>query len=302
MATVRLINNFNRSAHVEVALSGSKKTFPVLLHEFGQFFGLRDCTIWTSRLPCKKILSLSQLYSELDKNPQFLVCGSEDMPTEMAGLSHSSIDHHPSKTPGRSQTKILGKKKTPGPEPMHGIKTYSPYDEDRIARRQLQGDTSPSIVFSPQGAPSRDVSPTKVNHIATKSRKGHHKKSKPEARFSDDDLLMNSNNGTSEGISTMNEKPMSPIRGGRGFETLKRKNRLPKTGKAKPEPEEGKIKRRVGLHLEWVYGYRGKDARENLFHLPTGELLYYVGTVAVVYDPDGEVQKHFKGHTEDINW
>ncbi|XP_076265445.1 doublecortin-domain-containing echinoderm-microtubule-associated protein isoform X2 [Rhynchophorus ferrugineus] len=52
--------------------------------------------------------------------------------------------------------------------------------------------------------------------------------------------------------------------------------------------------------LEWVYGYRGTDSRKNLWVLPTGELLYYVAAVAVMFDRDEETQRHYIGHTEDI--
>nr|XP_026501587.1 echinoderm microtubule-associated protein-like CG42247 isoform X2 [Vanessa tameamea] len=54
------------------------------------------------------------------------------------------------------------------------------------------------------------------------------------------------------------------------------------------------------MQLEWVYGYRGADSRRNLWVLPTGELLYYVAAVAVMYDRDEESQRHYIGHTEDI--
>nr|XP_034840413.1 echinoderm microtubule-associated protein-like CG42247 [Maniola hyperantus] len=54
------------------------------------------------------------------------------------------------------------------------------------------------------------------------------------------------------------------------------------------------------MQLDWVYGYRGADSRRNLWVLPTGELLYYVAAVAVMYDRDEESQRHYIGHTEDI--
>ncbi|XP_056634123.1 echinoderm microtubule-associated protein-like CG42247 isoform X1 [Diorhabda sublineata] len=52
--------------------------------------------------------------------------------------------------------------------------------------------------------------------------------------------------------------------------------------------------------LDWVYGYRGIDSKRNLWVLPTGELLYFVAAVAVMYDRDEETQRHYIGHTEDI--
>ncbi|XP_015605282.1 echinoderm microtubule-associated protein-like CG42247 isoform X2 [Cephus cinctus] len=54
------------------------------------------------------------------------------------------------------------------------------------------------------------------------------------------------------------------------------------------------------LQLEWVYGYRGTDTRRNLWVLPSGELLYYVAAVAVLYDREENAQRHYIGHTEDI--
>ncbi|XP_038078773.1 77 kDa echinoderm microtubule-associated protein-like isoform X2 [Patiria miniata] len=54
------------------------------------------------------------------------------------------------------------------------------------------------------------------------------------------------------------------------------------------------------LKLDWVYGYRGFDHCNNLFVLPSGELLYYVGAVGVLYDKDTDRQRHYTGHNEDI--
>ncbi|XP_044008324.1 echinoderm microtubule-associated protein-like CG42247 isoform X1 [Aphidius gifuensis] len=54
------------------------------------------------------------------------------------------------------------------------------------------------------------------------------------------------------------------------------------------------------LQLEWVYGYRGTDTRRNLWVLPSGELLYYVAAVAVLFDREENSQRHYVGHTEDI--
>ena len=52
--------------------------------------------------------------------------------------------------------------------------------------------------------------------------------------------------------------------------------------------------------LEWTYGYRGKDTRSNLYSLPTGEICYYVASLAVLYSPESQTQRHYRGHTEDI--
>ncbi|XP_077142509.1 echinoderm microtubule-associated protein-like 2 isoform X1 [Ranitomeya variabilis] len=54
------------------------------------------------------------------------------------------------------------------------------------------------------------------------------------------------------------------------------------------------------LQLEWVYGYRGRDCRTNLYILPSGELLYFTAAVCVLYDPAAGTQRHYRGHTDDI--
>ena len=54
------------------------------------------------------------------------------------------------------------------------------------------------------------------------------------------------------------------------------------------------------LKLEWVYGYRGRDARANLHLLPTGEMTYFVAAVVVLYNVEDQSQRHYLGHTQDI--
>jgi len=54
------------------------------------------------------------------------------------------------------------------------------------------------------------------------------------------------------------------------------------------------------LRLEWVYGYRGRDARSNLHLLPTGEMVYFVAAVVVLYNVEEQAQRHYLGHTADI--
>jgi microtubule-associated protein-like 1/2 len=56
------------------------------------------------------------------------------------------------------------------------------------------------------------------------------------------------------------------------------------------------------LQLHWVHGYRGSDSRRNLWVLPSGELLYYVAAVAILFDREEQNQRHYTGHTEDIMW
>ena len=50
------------------------------------------------------------------------------------------------------------------------------------------------------------------------------------------------------------------------------------------------------LRLEWVYGYRGRDARANLHLLPTGEMTYFVAAVVVLYNVEDQSQRHYLGN------
>lgn len=54
------------------------------------------------------------------------------------------------------------------------------------------------------------------------------------------------------------------------------------------------------LKLEWVYGYRGKDCRANIYALGTGECVYFMAGVCVLYNIDENTQRHYIEHTDDI--
>ena len=54
------------------------------------------------------------------------------------------------------------------------------------------------------------------------------------------------------------------------------------------------------LKLEWVYGYRGKDCRSNLYQLPTGEIIYCIAGIVVLYNIDERIQRFYLGHTDDV--
>jgi len=57
----------------------------------------------------------------------------------------------------------------------------------------------------------------------------------------------------------------------------------------------------ASLELHWVYGYRGRDARNNLHLVASGEVLYYTAATAVLYDPGAHSQRCYTAHTDDIS-
>lgn len=54
------------------------------------------------------------------------------------------------------------------------------------------------------------------------------------------------------------------------------------------------------LRLEWVYGYRGHQCRNNLYYTAAKEIVYFVAGVGVVYSPREHRQKFYRGHSDDI--
>lgn len=54
------------------------------------------------------------------------------------------------------------------------------------------------------------------------------------------------------------------------------------------------------LFFVFRYGYRGKDCRNNLYVLKSGEIIYFTAAVVVIYDVDNHSQRHYTEHTDDI--
>ncbi|XP_067421140.1 echinoderm microtubule-associated protein-like 4 isoform X2 [Emydura macquarii macquarii] len=52
------------------------------------------------------------------------------------------------------------------------------------------------------------------------------------------------------------------------------------------------------LKLEWVYGYRGRDCRANVYLLPTGEIVYFIASIVVLFNYEERTQRHYLGHTD----
>uniref|UniRef100_A0A674DX99 EMAP like 3 n=1 Tax=Salmo trutta TaxID=8032 RepID=A0A674DX99_SALTR len=52
------------------------------------------------------------------------------------------------------------------------------------------------------------------------------------------------------------------------------------------------------LELDWVYGYRGRDCRANLYLLASGEAVYFIACVVVLYHINNRTQRHYSKHTD----
>eukprot|EP00042_Codosiga_hollandica_P038025 m.305316 g.305316 ORF g.305316 m.305316 type:complete len:725 (+) comp55287_c0_seq1:96-2270(+) len=54
------------------------------------------------------------------------------------------------------------------------------------------------------------------------------------------------------------------------------------------------------LAIEYVFGYQGKKGRANLFHLPTGEVVYFIAGLGVLLNPSTNKQRFYRAHDNDI--
>ena len=50
----------------------------------------------------------------------------------------------------------------------------------------------------------------------------------------------------------------------------------------------------------FVFSYRGYDCRSNLYYTSTGEVVYHVAAVGVVYNKTTHSQQFYTAHTDDI--
>ena len=73
------------------------------------------------------------------------------------------------------------------------------------------------------------------------------------------------------------------------------------TGWKKPDVYADK-KPPVDIELEWIHGYRGSQARNNLSVLLDGNITYFAAGVGVVLDSSTNKhnQRFFTKHTDDI--
>ena len=57
----------------------------------------------------------------------------------------------------------------------------------------------------------------------------------------------------------------------------------------------------IQARMEVIFGLnRGRDGRANLHLLPTGEIVYPMGTIVVLLHIGERSQRHFTGHTEEV--
>ena len=75
--------------------------------------------------------------------------------------------------------------------------------------------------------------------------------------------------------------------------------------KEKPTTEKKKHKkpvpsRLINLSNFFFVRYRGYDCRNNLFYTQSGEIVYHVAALGIVYDRERHKQRFYNAHTDDI--
>lgn len=65
-------------------------------------------------------------------------------------------------------------------------------------------------------------------------------------------------------------------------------------------PKNDGSKPAEGLEVEWVYGYRGHDSRDNLVFDEKDRAVYPIASFVIAYDHKTHTQKVFQGHNDDI--
>ncbi|XP_059160447.1 echinoderm microtubule-associated protein-like CG42247, partial [Physella acuta] len=227
-----IISNIYRDSREKLILNtNSQMNFEDILNDISNLVNIPNPPVralYTERAPHQKVESYSQLIREFGDHDNFLACGEELMPLELAPKKQS--------VNGQVEVSRKGGRK----------------DAKSIADRQTL-DSSPT-----RNSEMTERGGAKMN--------GRIKNGKP------DSIKCDINGKTREFF------PPSV-----------------------PDEEDDGRKPEKKLKLEWVYGFRGRDMKQNLAVLPsTGQLVYSVAAVVVLYDKKFGTQKHYMGHSEDI--
>ena len=65
-------------------------------------------------------------------------------------------------------------------------------------------------------------------------------------------------------------------------------------------PNDLKLPPKVNLKLDYVFGYRTKDTRNNLYYLKNNIVVYHAATLGIIHNLETNSQKFFTGHREEI--
>ncbi|KAL4221535.1 Echinoderm microtubule-associated protein-like 1 [Mactra antiquata] len=240
---VTIINNTSRDKREKVILNpNTQQTFEEWLEDITNP-DIPIKGIFSDKPPYQEVKSFSQLFRELKINSNFLACGDEMVPVEVAQKrqapsSNSSTD---------SVNESRGKKKKVAKQNEMGQIYENGRPESPTSTSMSRYDTGPK--YPPYG---------------TRGRLESRRNTKDRVEIEIDGAIREF-------------YPPTYI-----------------------DPEDDGMKPNKTLRCEWVYGFKGRDAHDNMLVLPSGELVYYVAAVVVLFDKDKDIQRHYIKHNEEV--
>lgn len=283
-----IVSNTDRSSREKVILNPqTNQTFEEILEDIGNMIRISRppvTALFTFRKPHKKVVSFSQLFRDFKDHDAFIACGREGHPAR-------DRKDPPSSTQSDTAIAVSQRQRRPANK-VQNLKEYSSdYDGSPVGAAPTP---SPRLPAGGQSIFHKIVAPPHVTDGrgwrggATSPVNEYRRR--PDGRGVSMLPVPHRNHGA-DGRSHAYETVKVDVHGRR------REFYVPTTGgKAASDGRKPEMK----LRVDWVYGYRGRDARCNLYVLPSGELLYYVASVAVIYDKVRDTQRHYLGHNEDI--
>ncbi|KAG8514417.1 Echinoderm microtubule-associated protein-like 1, partial [Galemys pyrenaicus] len=113
-----------------------------------------------------------------------------------------------------------------------------------------------------------------------------------------------STSSSSSGKKNSESKPKEPIFSAEeGYVKMFLRGRPVTMYMPKEQADSYSLEAKVELpsrRLKLDYGYRGRDCRSNLYLLPTGETVYFIASVVVLYNVEEQLQRHYTGHNDDV--
>lgn len=73
----------------------------------------------------------------------------------------------------------------------------------------------------------------------------------------------------------------------------------PPSGYTKPPKNQEKAPH-VQASIDWVHGYKGHKAKNNVKYLVDGSIAYHAAGLGLVYNPEEHSQRHFDKHTDEV--
>ena len=188
-----------------------------------------------------------------------------------------------------------------------GKKSKSP--KKRTPKHRRSGNTSPvhhpviSLAFGRSTNNSR-ITPRKDNERVVKSKRGTRSPKKKVNRSGKKIIIRNVSNVSNLNVAQPLKESHSPLHHPHSPREIFKVGRY-KFSYAIEELRDVDYKVAFSapaktLKLDHVYGYNGRDSRDNIHFLKTDEYIYHVAAVVIIANPKTNSQRFYCSHTDDI--